>query len=205
MKLYYSPASCALSVHIALEEAGAEYEAIRVNFDKQEQRSPEYLKINPLGRVPVLQTEEGTLTEAPAILGFVAAKYPSARLAPTDPFKLAQMNSFTAFLSSSIHTSYAHRSRPYRYTDDEAAKPGLVEKGIKTFLEQMAMVESGKLAGPWVMGDQFTVADGYLFVMTRWMTKMELDTSPFPRIMDHFERVGQRAGVQRALAAQGLI
>jgi glutathione S-transferase len=204
MKLYFSPGSCALSVHIALEEANAEYEAVRVHFDKEEQRSPEYLKMNPLGRVPVLVTQEGVLTEAPAILQYVAATHPQARLAPTDPFGLAQMNSFNAFLSSSVHTSWAHRSRPYRYTDEEAARPAIVEKGLQAFQDQLGMIESGKLRGPWAMGEQFTVADGYLYTMVRWLKASGADLAPFPRLLAHFDRAGERAGVRRALTAQGL-
>lgn len=204
MKLYFSPGSCALSVHIALEEANAEYEAVRVHFDKEEQRSPEYLKINPLGRVPVLVTDEGVLTEAPAILQYVADTHPQAQLAPTDKFKLAQMNSFNAFLSSSVHTSWAHRSRAYRYTDEEAAKPGIVKKGVQSFQDQLGMIEADKLQGPWVLGEQFTVADGYLFTMVRWLKAADVDLAPFPRLMAHFDRTAERAGVQRALKAQGL-
>ena len=83
-KLYYAPGSCALASHIVLEEAGADYQAQRVNFQAGEQRSPEYLKINPKGRVPTLVTHEGTLTETPAILGYLAQKFPRANLAPID-------------------------------------------------------------------------------------------------------------------------
>src|ERR1700749_3961903 len=85
-KLYYAPGTCALATHIALEEAGADYEAVRIDFGSQAQRSPDYLAINPKGRVPALVTERGTLTETPGLLLFVAQQFPSAELAPlSDP------------------------------------------------------------------------------------------------------------------------
>lgn len=199
MKFYYSPNSCALAVHIALEEAGAEYELVRVHFDRQEQRSAEYLAINPLGRVPVLRTGQGVLTEAPAILGYIAAKYSDARLAPADLFDLAKMNAFNAFVSSSVHVTYAHSSRPHRWSDDEGCCAGMAKKAAITYAEQFAMIEAEKLGGPWVMGDQFTVADPYLFAMTRWLKRLDIDVNNFPRIAAHLGRMNERPAVQRVL------
>jgi len=98
-RLYYAPGTCALETHIALEEAGAPYEAVLVDFRSQTQRSPEYLAVNPKGRVPALVTESGTLTETPALLCFVAQRYPNAELAPlADPFALAQVHEFNSYL-----------------------------------------------------------------------------------------------------------
>jgi glutathione S-transferase len=200
MKFYYSPNSCALAVHIALEEAAAEYELLRLNFDRQEQRSAGYLAINPLGRVPVLQTEKGVLTEAPAILGFIAARFPGARLAPQDPFDLAKMNAFNAFISSSVHVGYAHSTRPYRWSDDEASFAGMRQKAAVTFAEHFQMIESAKLAGPWVMGEQFTVADAYLYAMTRWLGRLKIDVNDFPKVAQHLRQMNDRPAVQRVLA-----
>jgi glutathione S-transferase len=204
MKFYYSPGSCALAVHIALEEAGARYDAQRVQFDRQEQRSPEYLRINPLGRVPVLETPRGVLTEVPAILGYVAAAYPEAALAPVDAFDLATMQSFNAFLSSSVHVAYAHNSRPYRWSDDDACRASMATKAVATYAELFGMIEAHKLATPWAMGEQYTVADPYLFVMTRWLAKLEGDLRRFPEVAAHHARMNARPAVQRALQLHGL-
>jgi glutathione S-transferase len=96
LRLYYAPGTCALATHIALEEAGAPYEAVLVDFRTQSQRSPEYLAVNPKGRVPALVTESGTLTETPALLCFVAQRFPKAELGPlADPFALAGFRSST--------------------------------------------------------------------------------------------------------------
>ena len=96
-RLYYAPGTCALATHIALEEAGAPYEAVPVDFGAQAQRSPEYLAINPKGRVPALVTESGTLTETPGLLLFVAQRFSKAELAPlSDPIAPAQLQGSTA-------------------------------------------------------------------------------------------------------------
>ena len=98
-RLYYAPGTCALATHIALEEAGAAYEAVPVDFGSQAQRSPEYLAISPKGRVPALVTKSCTLTETPGLLLFVAQRFPEAELAPlADPFALARMQEFNSYL-----------------------------------------------------------------------------------------------------------
>ena len=103
-KLFYSPGSCALASHIALEEVGAAYTAARIDFSKSEQRSPEYLTINPKGRVPALVTDDGILTETPAILAFIAQSFPQAKLAPLDdPFAFARIQAFNSYLCSTVH------------------------------------------------------------------------------------------------------
>jgi len=116
-RLYYAPSMCALATHIALEEVGAPYEAVLVDFRSQSQRSPEYLSVNPKGRVPALVTENGTLTETPALLWFVAQRFPKAELAPlSDPFALAQIQEFNSYLCSTVHVAHAHRMRGGRMT-----------------------------------------------------------------------------------------
>ena len=106
-RLYYAPGTCALATHIALEEAGAPYEAVLVDFQSQAQRGPEYLAVNPKGRVPALVTEGGTLTETPALLCFVAQRFPGAELAPlADPFSLAQVQEFNSYLCSTVHVAH---------------------------------------------------------------------------------------------------
>src|SRR3954466_3908259 len=103
MKLYYTPGTCALASHIALEEAGADYTTVRVDFKSDEQRQPDYLAINPKGRVPALVTAHGVLTETPAILAYVAQSFPQARLAPSDPFGFAEVQAFNNYLCSTVH------------------------------------------------------------------------------------------------------
>ena len=102
LKLFWAPGTCALASHIALEEAGAQYETARLDFSKGDQRKPEYLKVNPKGRVPALITERGILTETPAILAWIAQTHPQAKLAPADPFDFAAAQAFNIYLCSKI-------------------------------------------------------------------------------------------------------
>ena len=119
LKLYYSPRSCALASHIALQEAGAAYTAERVDFKSNQQNSPEYLAINPKGRVPALVTDRGVLTETPAMLAYVAQTFPAAGLAPLeDAFAFAQAQAFNSYLCSTLHVAHAHGRRGYRWADD---------------------------------------------------------------------------------------
>jgi glutathione S-transferase len=110
LKLYYAPGSCALASHIALAEAGAPYTTEKVDFKTNQQNSPEYLGINPKGRVPSLVTDRGILTETPAMLAFIAQSFPLAKLAPfDDAFAFAQVQSFTSYLCSTVHVAHAHK------------------------------------------------------------------------------------------------
>ncbi len=121
LTLFYAPRTCALASHIGLEEAGATYEARRVDFTSAEQTKPEYLAINPKGRVPALLTERGVITETPAVLAYIAQTYPAARLAPLDDrFAFAELQAFTNYLCSTVHVAHAHRFRGVRWADDPA-------------------------------------------------------------------------------------
>src|SRR5204863_4301840 len=141
MKLFYAPHTCALASHIALEDAGADYTTQRVDFKSDDQRKPEYLAINPKGRVPALVTERGVLTETPAILAYVAQSFPVARLAPLDdPFAFAQMQAFNSYLCSTVHVAHAHRMRGYRWADDPAAIADMQRKVPQTVGECFALI-----------------------------------------------------------------
>ena len=129
LKLYYAPETCALASHIALEQVGAEYQAIGVNFSRNEESSPEYLRMNPRGRVPALVTDRGVLTETPAILQFICQSYPDAGLAPLDDlFETARMNAFNSYLCSTVHVAHAHRLRGNRWADDPLAIAAMQKK-----------------------------------------------------------------------------
>ena len=148
LKLYYAPHTCALASHIALEEAGAAYEAVRIDFRTEEQRAPEFLRINPKARVPALVTERGVLTETPAILAFLAQVFPTARLAPTnDSFAFAQVQAFNSYLCSTVHVAHAHRMRGYRWADDAAAIEAMKRKVPASVGEGFQLIEREMLQG----------------------------------------------------------
>jgi glutathione S-transferase len=203
MKFFYSPNSCALASHIALEEAGASYESVRLNFANSDQRKPEYLKVNPKGRVPALATDRGILTETPAILAFVAQSFPKADLAPLDdPFAFAQVQAFNSYLCATVHVAHAHRMRGYRWADDPGALEAMKRKVPQSVGECYALIEKEMLAGPYVMGERYTISDPYLYTLAQWMEADGVDRRQFPKVQAHFERVGARPAVQRALAAE---
>ena len=202
-RLYYAPGT-ALATHIALEEARAPYEAVLVDFRKQGQRSPKYLAVNPKGRVPALVTESGTLTETPALLYFVAQRFPQAELVPLDdPFALAQVQEFNSYLCSTVHVAHAHRMRGTRWADDPAAIEAMKRKVPSNVTESFALIEHKLLKGPWVMGDKYTICDPYLFTIASWIEGDGVDIAKVPRVMEHRARMLARPAVRKAVAAEG--
>jgi glutathione S-transferase len=186
LKLYYAPNTCALASHISLEEAGAAYDAVRINFADGEQRKPEYLAVNPKGRVPALATARGILTETPAILAFVAQSFPAARLAPLDDaFAFAQVQAFNSYLCSTVHVAHAHRLRGSRWADDETAIEAMKKKVPQSVGDCFDMIEREMMAGPWVMGSDYTISDPYLFTIARWLEGDGVDIRRFPKVHDH--------------------
>ena len=203
LKLYYAPATCALASHLALEYAGAPYEAVRLDFKAQQQRSPEYLKINPKGRVPALVTDRGVLTETPALLQYIAQSFPQAKLAPLDDaFGLAQVNEFNSYLCSTVHVAHAHGARAARWTDDAAAVEALKKKVPQNMTDCFTLIEEQLFKGPWVLGERFSTSDLYLYTLARWLKGDGVDVARFPKVADHMQRLQAQPQVQKVLAAQ---
>jgi glutathione S-transferase len=201
LKLYYAPGTCALASHIALEEAGTAYETVRLNFKTEDQKKPDYLKINPKARVPSLVTDRGIVTETPAILLYVAQTFPAAKLAPLDdPYLLAKAQAFNSYLCSTVHVAHAHRMRGARWADDPAAHEAMKKKVPQTVGECFALIEREMFEGPWVMGANFSICDGYLFTLAQWLDGDGVDISKTPKIADHFKRMSARPAVRKAVA-----
>lgn len=201
LKLYYSPGSCALASHICLEEACAHYVAERLNFANSDQQKPEYLAINPKGRVPALITDRGILTETPAILLFIAQSFPDAKLAPLDDtFALAELQAFNNYLCSTVHVAHAHGRRAARWADDEAAIAAMQRKMPQNMAECFELIERDMFKGPWVMGDTYTIADPYLFTIANWLKGDSVDINRFPTVREHSARMSARAAVERVMA-----
>ena len=143
LKLYYSPGSCALASHIVLEEAGADYETARIDFGSEEQRSADFLAVNPKGRVPALMTDRGILSETPAILLFLAQSFPQAGLAPLDDaFATAQLQAFNSYLCSTVHVAHAHGGRGHRWADDQSSFADMKRKVPETVRACFELIES---------------------------------------------------------------
>lgn len=205
LKLYYSPGACSLVSHIALHEAGAEHEAERVDFASNQQRSADYLAINPHGRVPALVTDEGTITENLAILGYIADRFGAPGSIPRgDAFETARTTQLIAWLSGTVHaTAFAALFRPARFTPDESLHPGLKE-GAHAALSSH-FVELDDLCGDgWLAGADYTAADSYAAVFYRWARAAQFDLSLYPRWTALVGRVVERPAVVRAIAHEGL-
>jgi glutathione S-transferase len=203
ISLYYHPGTCARASHIALREAGARFELVRVDFARAEQRSDAYLRINPKGRVPALATERGLLTETPAIPAWIAQTHPDAQLAPLDdPFEFARLQAFTNYLCATVHVAHAHGPRGNRWADDPAALAELKRKVPDTMSACFDLIEQTLIAGPWVMGESYSIADPYLFTIAQWLPSDGVDLARFPRVSDHQARMLTRPAVQEALAAE---
>ena len=165
LNLFIGPiGACSLASHIALEEAGADYKVTRLDFAKNEQRSADYLKVNPKARVPALVTDRGIITENPAILLYIAQTHPMAKLAPLDdPFALGQIQALNSYLCSTVHPAHAHRIRGYRWSNDAAVIEALKVKVPQNMTDCFAVIENDYFKGPWVMGESFSIADIYLY------------------------------------------
>ena len=196
---YFAAGTCAVAVRIALEEANAPYQLERLDFANQQQRSPEYLAINPKGRVPALVTEQGVLTEAPALLAYIAQTFADAKLAPTDAFGFARMQEFNSYLASTVHINHAHRPRASRWADEPEAHAAMQRKVPANMTDNFNYIEQHYLNGPWVLGDQYSVCDGYLFTVANWLKGDGVDIAQFPKVHNHNQRMNERAAVQRAL------
>lgn len=203
LKLYYVPGTCALASHIALAEAGAPYTTERLDFKTNQQNSPEYLKINPKGRVPALVTDRGVLTETPAVLAYIAQTFPQARLAPLDdPFAFAKVQAFNSYLCSTVHVNHAHKGRGYRWAADESSFADMKTMIPKTMAASFGLIERDMLKGPWVMGESYTLCDAYLYTLTLWLDGDGVDLATLPKVKAHRAAMEQRPAVQKVLAEQ---
>jgi glutathione S-transferase len=200
LKLFYAPGTCALASRIALEDVGVDYELARLDLASGQQRSADYLAVNPKGRVPALVTDRGTLTETPAILAYIAQTFPEAKLAPVeDAYEFARLQAFNAYLCSSVHVNHAHGRRGARWADEASSIEDMKRKVPETMAAAMSLVERDYFEGPWVMGEQYTVADAYLFTIEGWLKGDGVDIADYPVLADHYGRMSERDSVKRAL------
>jgi glutathione S-transferase len=205
LKLYYAAHTCSLATHILLEEVGADYSTVRVDFATEQQKSPDFLKVNPKARVPALVTDRGILTETPAMLVYVAQSFPKADLAlMADPFAFAQVQSFNSYLCSHLHVAHAHRMRGHRWVDpgDAHSIAAMQRKVPESVGGAFELIERDMLKGPWVMGEHYTICDAYLFTLAQWLELDGVDPARIPRVVDHRRRMSERPGVKKAIAEE---
>jgi glutathione S-transferase len=203
MKLYYVPGACSLSPHIVLHEGGFQFETVRVRPDPASHKlgmvedGTPFTAINPLGYVPVLEIDDGTrLTEGPAIVQYLADQAPERHLAPLNgTVARAQMQGWLNFISTELHKSVAPLFNPATPAD---SRPMVLEKQMS----RLTWVDAQLKGQTYLMGDQFTVADPYLFVVTNWAKSLKLDITTLPNLSAFRARMAERAAVKAALATE---
>jgi len=204
LTLYFAAGSCSLPALVGLEEAGADYDAIRLVLADGDQKRPEYLAVNPRGRVPALVVDGTTIVENVAVLTTLAHLFPGAGLLPLgDPIQLGRAYELLAWFASGVHVSFAQFGRPERYTRDTDAWPALKAGGRENMLAAYAEIETRLTDGrPWLLGETFSLADPYALVFHRWAERLDVDTADYPAYSAHAARLRQRPSVQRALGQE---
>jgi len=200
MKLYYAPSTIAPTVAIALHEAGLAFEPVRLDIAQGDQTGPDYLAINPKGRVPALVTDAGTVTETGAILEHIADLAPQARLRPAGALQAARMREAMFYIASTMHVNHAHKLRGHRWADAESARADMTAKVPETMTASARHVEEHILAGPYTLGETFSLADPYLFVACNWLPGDGVEMAEFPKISAFLETMRARPSVARAIA-----
>jgi glutathione S-transferase len=200
MKLYYSPGACSLSPHIVLREAGLAFEPVMAPTKTHKlQDGTDYYTINPLGYVPMLELDDGTrLREGPAIVQYVADQVPNKNLAPAaGTLPRYRLQEWLTFIGTEIHKSFS-----------PLFNPAMPEEGKQIYRERIAnrfaFVDKELAGKEYLMGDHFSVADAYLYTVTRWTKPMSIDISAYPNLVAHHQRVDARPAVQEALKVEKL-
>lgn len=196
LKLYCAPRTISTAVVAFLNDSGVHWEPIRVDVAGGEQTRPEYLSINPKGRVPVLATPGGLLTEAGAILEYLAETVAPGYV-PADPLARARMREVMFYLASTMHVNHAHLRRGARWADSEAARADMAAKVPQTMAASAGYIES-VMTGPLLFGSEPTLADFYLYTVCTWLEGDGVEVASFPKIGVFLATMGETRGVRMA-------
>jgi glutathione S-transferase len=199
MTLYFSPGACSLASHIGLEETGAPYELKPVLLAKGQQRTEDYLKINPRGKVPAFSVDGKIIVENTAILTYLARKFPDKKLLPADPAEEARCIGTMCWFSSVVHPSYQRSHRPERFAEGEAAAAAVKENGKKLFWANLQEIDSMIQGNDCVMGRDFTAVDGYALVFYGWASRSGYPVSDLKAYSAWQERMMNRPTVRKAV------
>ena len=198
MKLYYSPGSCSLAIHIVLREANVPHELAKVDLWQHKTASGgDYFQINPKGTAPALEFEGGLLTEGAAISQYLADRYAPTLVPANGTLERSRLQEILNYLSSDYHKSFTPLFYLSPSDDPTAAQRPVIAK--VAYLNDL--LADGR---PYILGDEFTVADAHLFALTRWCPQFGISLAPFPALMDFMARIAARPAVRAALQAEGL-
>jgi glutathione S-transferase len=200
MKLFYAPGACSLSPHIVLNEAGLSFDKVKVDTKSKAMAGGDYRSVNPLGYVPALELDDGTvLTEGPAIVQWIADKVPDKKLAPANgSLERTKLQAWLNFISTEVHKGFSPLFNPAM---PDAAKQFFRER-LATRFQHLDRHLADK---DYLMGKAFSVADAYLFTVSNWAAHTGVDLSGFANVLAYRKRVAARPAVQAAMQAEGLV
>jgi len=202
LTLYFSPGACSLASHIGLEETGAPYELKPILLAKGQQRTDEYLKINPRGKVPALSVDGKVLVENTAILTYLSRRFPEKKLLPSDPAEEARCIGTMCWFSSIVHPSYQRSHRPERFAEGEAAQAAVKENGRKMFWANLQEIDGMIQANDWIMGRDFTAVDGYALVFYGWASRSGFPVQELGAYTAWQERMMNRPSVRKSVESE---
>ena len=201
LTLFYAPGACSMAPHIVMEEGGEKYEPKKLDLSKGEQRTADYMKIHPLGRVPALLLDDGApLTENTAILPYLGKRF---GLWPTDPVKEARALSAIGFFAATVHPANGHIGRTERYTDEKAAFPGIQAKAKQSYGEYMKQIDALYAGREW-LADSYSVLDPYAWIFYVWHARRGEPVAELKHYTAMKDRMLKRPAVQRVLADEGV-
>jgi len=204
IKLYYAPGACSLASHIALEELGLQYETVKLNLAQGDQRKPEYLALNPRGRVPTAVVDGKVLTENVGIMAYIAGGFGQGKIWPKDTWRQAKCLSTMAWLSNTVHPAFAHYFRSERFVDGDPAREAVKAKGLSNFHDCLKEIDRLLEGHRWSIGDRYSVVDGYLVVFYRWGNRSKLPMESLPNYTRLVNEVTSRAAVKKVMADEGI-
>lgn len=207
MKLYYSPGACSLASHIVLEELGISYESQKMSFDKGDTNQPEFLSLNPMGAVPVLQLDDGkAITENSAILQYLADLKPELGLAPKyGTFERTRFLEALGFVNSELHKGFGPLFGIDYQTKDPIMQPKLIKYWTQELSERLDVLVKKIGDKPYILETGFSVVDIYAFVVLNWAKYVDVELSKWPKLVEYCGRIKERPATLRALNAEGLL
>jgi glutathione S-transferase len=209
LKLYFGPGACSFVPHAALEvikaATGTDFETQTVKLHKGEQRTPEYLALNPLGLVPVLVEDGKALNQIVAICDYLDRRFPEVGLLPVDPWQRAQAMSTFAWMNNTVHPTFTHVFRPASFATSEAAQADVRDLAATKFREHLERIQAMTAhAAPWLLGDKPSFADFYALVFLRWGGFAGIDPASLPTYKVFVDRVAAHPAVAAAMAREGI-
>ncbi len=202
MKFYYSPCAASFAPHVILHETGQAFESVQVSVKDGSTRAEHFLKINPKGRVPVLDTGREILTESAAIMYYLALAHPEMKLIPDTPMGFARTVEWTNWLSTVHAWAVAQKIRPERFTDDKAAHPGIQEKGLENLHDLFMQINEKLQDTEWAVPDGYSIADANVLIFFKWGQMLGLDMKKYEHWTAHARRMELRGSVRAALEAE---